>query len=50
MIRSITTDPAVLADWTDKQLLDAYQLTGGVPGDDEADALAAEIERRNLDI
>jgi hypothetical protein len=48
MIRWITTDPAVLAEWTDKQVLDAYQLTGGEPGDAEADALAAEIERRGL--
>ena len=50
MIRWITTDPELLAQWTDKQLCDAYQLTQGEHGDPEADALAAEIERRGIDL
>lgn len=50
MIRWTTTDPAILELWTDKQLLDAYQQTSGEPGDAEADALLAEIQRRDLDI
>lgn len=41
------TDPTSLSD-TD--LLAAYQRTTGEPGDPEADALAAEIERRGLDV
>jgi hypothetical protein len=38
------------ADMTDSELLAAYQRTNGEPGNVEADALLAEIERRNLDI
>jgi hypothetical protein len=38
------------ADMTDQDLLAAYQRTNGEPGSAEADALLAEIERRNLDI
>ncbi len=34
----------------DVDLLAAYQRTTGEPGDLNADALVAEIERRNLDI
>jgi hypothetical protein len=40
------TDPATL---TDKQLVAAFQQTDGEPGNPEADALAAELERRELD-
>ncbi|WP_269430560.1 hypothetical protein [Sphingomonas sp. Ag1] len=43
----MTDDPSTLSD---KDLLAAYQRTTGEPGDPEADALLAEIERRNLDI
>ncbi|WP_268796026.1 hypothetical protein [Sphingomonas sp. Leaf17] len=39
-----------LATMTDAELLSAYQQTTGEPGDPIADALAAEIERRGLDI
>jgi len=35
---------------SDADLLAAYQRTSGEPGDVIADALLAEIERRNLDI
>lgn len=35
---------------TDRELLAAYQRTNGEPGEPEADALLAEIERRNLDL
>lgn len=35
---------------SDTALLAAYQRTDGEPGNPEADALAAEIERRGLDI
>ncbi len=35
---------------SDAALLAAYQLTDGVPGNFEADALATEIERRELDV
>lgn len=35
---------------TDEFLLRAYQRTTGEPGDPEADALLAEIERRGLDV
>lgn len=38
------------ADMTDADLLAAYQRTDGESGNAEADALAAEIERRGLDI
>jgi hypothetical protein len=34
---------------TDTELLAAYQRTSGEPGDAEADALLAEIERRGVD-
>lgn len=50
MIRWITTDPEILAEWPDAELLKAYQLTAGEPGDEEVDALLAEIARRNLDL
>lgn len=34
---------------TDAELCRAYQATSGEPGDAEADALLAEVERRGLD-
>lgn len=37
------------AKWSNADLLRAYQRTDGEPGDPEADALLAEIERRGLD-
>jgi hypothetical protein len=40
-------DPRELSD---RDLLAAYQRTNGEPGNAEADALLAEIERRNLDL
>ncbi|MEG3168440.1 hypothetical protein U1737_09590 [Sphingomonas sp. LB3N6] len=39
-----------IARASDTDLIQAYQETGGVPGDLEADSLLAEIERRNLNI
>jgi len=41
------TDPSTM---TDAELIAAYQRTNGEPGNQEADALIAEIERRNLDL
>jgi hypothetical protein len=41
------TDPKSLSD---ADLIAAYQQTHGEPGDAEADTLAAEIERRGLDL
>ena len=41
------TDPQTLSD---EDLLAAYEATTAEPGNAEADALLAEIERRNLDI
>lgn len=35
---------------SDRDLIARYQRTDGEPGDPEADALAAEIERRGLDL
>jgi hypothetical protein len=37
-------------DLSDADLLAAYQRTNGEPGNAEADALLAEIERRGLDV
>jgi hypothetical protein len=37
-------------DMSDAELRDAYLRTDGEPGDTEADALAAELERRGIDI
>lgn len=39
-----------LALASDAELLAAWGLTDGEPGDPIADALAAELERRNLDV
>lgn len=38
------------AAFNDEELLRAYQQTDGEPGDDVADTLLAEIERRGLDV
>jgi hypothetical protein len=38
------------ADMNDADLIAAYQRTDGEPGNPEADALLAEIERRQLDL
>jgi hypothetical protein len=35
---------------SDEELVEDYQETGGEAGDDRADADAAEIERRGLDL
>lgn len=40
----------VAAGMSDEALRAAWQRTTGEPGDPEADALLAEIARRNLDI
>jgi hypothetical protein len=40
-------DPATL---TDAELLSAFCESSGEPGDPISDALAAEIERRGLDV
>lgn len=42
--------PEDIESLTDRDLLAAYQRTNGEPGDAEADALLAEIQRRELDI
>jgi hypothetical protein len=41
---------ADLTLWSDEQLLTVWRGSTGEPGDPIADRLAAEIERRNLDI
>ncbi len=41
--------PDVLASWTDEAVSDAWKRSDWTPGDPAADALAAEMERRNLD-
>jgi hypothetical protein len=40
-------DPATL---TDDELVEAYERTSGEPGDEVAEALLAEIQRRGLDV
>jgi hypothetical protein len=35
---------------SDADLLEAYERSGGTPGDEHADALVAEIHRRELDV
>lgn len=40
------TDHTTLSD---EDLLAAYEQTSGAPGDEDADALLAEIKRRGLD-
>lgn len=39
-----------LKQMTDRDLIAAYVMTDGDPDDPRAEALLAEIERRNLDI
>lgn len=43
----LNDDPAAM---TDRELIASYQRTGGEPGDPEAEAILAEIERRGFDI
>jgi len=50
MIEWIDTFPAQVAEMPDAELLRAYQRTTGEPGDAAADALLAEIQRRELDV
>jgi len=50
MIKWDDTHHDQLRAMSDADLLEAYQRTSGEPGDVSADALLAEIERRNLDI
>jgi hypothetical protein len=49
----VTGDPEgraeAIAAATDEELLAAWELTGGEPGDPIADALAGEMQRRGLD-
>ena len=47
MPADIAIDPATLSD---AELIAAYQRTDGACDDDWCNALAAELERRNLDI
>lgn len=42
--------PEEIASLSDRDLVAAYQRTSGEPGDAEADALLAEIARRELDL
>lgn len=44
------TDGADASQLSDAELVAAYQRTDGEPGNPEADALLAEIERRGLDL
>ena len=44
------SEPADPRDLDDRALCDAYLATDGEPGDPWADALAAELERRNIDL
>ncbi|WP_156460787.1 hypothetical protein [Sphingomonas sp. Leaf339] len=44
------TDPAVIAAMTDDELRNAYEQTTGEVGDEEADRLAAELNRREIDV
>lgn len=41
--------PKALSDWTDEELLDEWRKSSEEPGDPQADELAAEIQRRELD-
>lgn len=42
--------PEALAAWTDQEVADAWKRSSWEIGDEGADALAAEMERRNLDL
>lgn len=44
------TDPDLIEHLDDHSLIAAYEATGGVPGDADADALLTEIRRRGLDV
>ena len=46
----MTAEEKAAAMMTDEFLLRAYQCTDGKPGDAEADALLAEIERLGLNL
>lgn len=46
----MTSEEKAAAMMTDEFLLRAYQRTDGKPGDAEAVALLAEIERRRLNL
>jgi len=50
MIEWADTFADQIAAMPDPELLRAYQRTTGEPGDPVADALLAEIERRELDV
>ena len=41
--------PEALATWTDEEVQKAWMESDWTPGDANADALAAEMVRRNLD-
>ena len=45
-----TAEEKAAAMMTDEFLLRAFQRTDGEPGNAEADALLAEIQRRGLDV
>jgi hypothetical protein len=50
MIRWDDTHGEQVRAMSDADLIAAYQRTSGEPGDTVADALLAEIERRDLDV
>lgn len=50
MIRWLDTFADQVRAFSDADLFAAYQRTDGEPGNPEADALLAEIKRRELDI
>jgi hypothetical protein len=50
MIQWTDTHDEQVKAMTDAALLAAYQRTEGEPGNPEADALLAEIKRRELDV
>ncbi|GGB15262.1 hypothetical protein GCM10011380_00880 [Sphingomonas metalli] len=49
MIEQVGIDPPEPAVLSDRALLAAFHCTDGEPGNPEADALLAEIRRRDLD-
>ncbi len=44
-----TLTPEALATWTDEEVAAEWKRSDWTPGEPRADALAAEMERRNLD-
>ena len=44
-----TLTPEALATWTDEEVAAEWKRSAWTPGEPRADALAAEMERRNLD-